>query len=152
MYRVQWLAYCYVRIHSRVLGWYSWGNKTATWPVQQFGTRAIPAPTSLTKQFGFSVCLFIHIQYLLLPWFLMCLLYECSVKMNGCTILQVLESKNNQIVYCIHILSMADRAATELTRDHGRSIAGEGLSETSVMRQGTTVEFSEHTIKLFTDL
>ena len=83
---------------------------------------------------------------------IMCLLYECSVKMNGCTILRVLESKNNQIVYCVHILSMADRAATELTRDHGRSIAGEGLSETSVMRQGTTVEFSEHTIKLFTDL
>ena len=68
--------------------------------------------------------------------------------MNGCTILQVLESKNNQIVYCAHILSMADRAANELTRDHGRSIAGEGLSETTVVRQGTTIEFSEHTIRV----
>ena len=79
---------------------------------------------------------------------IMCLLYECSVKMNGCTILRVLESKNNQIVYCVHILSMADRAANELTRDHGRSIAGEGLSETTVVRQGTTIEFSDHTIRV----
>ena len=41
---------------------------------------------------------------------------------------------------------MADGAAKELTKDHGRQVAGEELSEMTIVTQSTTVEsFSQST-------